>query len=315
MRVVDASAARVGDHRLRAARELMIDRHRFVPRACASFLVATSLWLFATLPAFAASSIFDLHVHLWHGEESLTKYREQVDAAGIEGVALGAMWFGGPNQARAGDPDAIRAGNDGILALARRHPDVLPIATVHPYDGDAAIAELERVAAKHIQVLKLHAHTQQFDPSDPRVLKLVQRAGELGVIVLMDNASILPGDCEKLFNLALQAPKTRFIFAHLGGLNFRFWNVLALARTAENLFADNIYFDISATAVIAADSPIEAEFVWTLRNVGIDHLLLGSDFPQLTLPQAITALNKLDLTDEERAKIRYGNARKLFDLK
>jgi hypothetical protein len=287
----------------------MIDRHRFVPRACASLLVATSLWLFAALPAFAASSVFDLHVHLWHGEESLAKYREQVDAAGIEGVSVGAMWFGGPNQARAGDRDAIRAGNDGILALARRHPDVLPIATVHPYDGDAAIAELDRVAAKQIKVLKLHAHTQQFDPSDPRVLKLVRRAGELGVIVLMDNASILPGDGEKLFNLALQAPKTRFIFAHLGGLNFRFWNVLALARTAENLFADNVYFDISATAVIAADSPIEAEFVWTLRNVGIDHLLLGSDFPQLTLPQAVAALNKLDLTDEERAKIRYGNAR------
>jgi hypothetical protein len=27
----------------------------------------------------------------------------------------------------------------------------------------------------------------------------------------MDNVSIVPGDCEKLFNLALAAPKTKFI--------------------------------------------------------------------------------------------------------
>src|SRR3546814_4450921 len=55
-----------------------------------------------------------------------------------------------------------------------------------------------------------------------------------------------------------------------GGLGFRFWNILALARTAENLFADNIYFDISASVILAADSPIEEEYVWTIRNVGVD---------------------------------------------
>ena len=56
----------------------------------------------------------------------------------------------------------------------------------------------------------------------------------------------------------------------MGGLNFRFWNILALARTANDFFMDNIYFDISATVVLAAGAPIEEEFVWTLRNVGSD---------------------------------------------
>ena len=110
-------------------------------------------------------------------------------------------------------------------------------------------------------------------------------------------------------------PKTRFIFAHMGGLNFRFWNILALARTAQNLFAENIYFDISATVTIVAGSPIQDEFVWTMRNVGIDHLLLGSDFPQLSLPQTLVAFNSLGLTQEEKAKIAFGNARRLFRLK
>jgi predicted TIM-barrel fold metal-dependent hydrolase len=64
--------------------------------------------------------------------------------------------------------------------------------------------------------------------------------------------------------------------------------------------------------VLAADSPIEAEFVWTLRNVGVDHVLLGSDYPQLSLAQTLDALDRLGLDEAEKAKIRYGNAHRLL---
>lgn len=278
-------------------------------------LIAALLILLPCKAALSQERVFDTHVHLWHGETSLGEYEAQLKAAGDAVAGIGAMWFGGPNQAPAGEIEKTRASNDGLIALCARHPGVMPIATVHPYDGQAAITELERVAGKGVKVLKLHPHTQKFDSADARVLTLVKRAGELGVIVLMDNANILPGDSEKLFNLAVNAPKTRFIFAHMGGLNFRFWNILALARTAQNFFGDNIYFDISATVTLAAGSPIQDEFVWTMRNVGIDHLLLGSDFPQLSLPQTLAAFGRLPLTEEERAKIRFGNAQRLFGLR
>jgi predicted TIM-barrel fold metal-dependent hydrolase len=277
------------------------------------YVLAAALALTAHAAA-AQAPVFDSHVHLWDGENSLRAYEAQLKASGQEVAGFGAMWFGGPNQALAGHPGRIRAGNDGVIALAARHPKLMPIATVHPYDGPAAVAELERVAGSGIKVLKLHPHTQKFDPADPRVLTLVRRAGELGVIVLFDNASIIPGDCEKLFNLALSAPKTTFIFAHLGGLNFRFWNILKAARTAKGLFADNIYFDISAIVVIVADSPIEDEFVWTVRNVGIDHVLLGSDYPQYSLVQNVSALDRLGLDESEKAKVRLENAQRLFSL-
>jgi hypothetical protein len=280
-----------------------------------SVLLAAALLLLPFEPAIGQARVFDSHVHLWHGAASLAEYEAQLKTAGVTIAGFGGMWFGGPNQAPPGEIEKTRASNDGLLALAAKHPGMMPIATVHPYDGQAAIAELERVAARGIKVLKLHPHTQKFDVNDPRVLALVKRAGELGVIVLMDNANILPGDSENLFNLAVKAPKTSFIFAHMGGLNFRFWNILALARTAQNFFGDNIYFDISATVTLAAGSPIQDEFVWTMHNVGIDHLILGSDFPQLSLPQTLAAFNKLSLTEEEKAKILFGNAQRLFGLK
>lgn len=259
-----------------------------------------------------AQGAVDMHVHLHHGAQSLKEYDAQLATDGVKADALGAMWFGGPNQALQGNVAAVQAGNDGVIVLAAANPRLIPIATVHPYDGEAALAELARVAARGVKILKIHPHTQKFDAADPRVLTLVKRAGELGMIVLMDNASIVPADCEKLLNLALAAPGTRFIFAHLGGMNFRFWNILMAARTAKNLFADNIHFDISAIVAMVAGSPLQDEFVWTIRNVGVDHVLLGSDYPQYSLAQNLTALGRLGLTDSEKAAIRSGNARRLL---
>lgn len=277
--------------------------------------LAMSAILLAACPARAQQPVFDAHVHLHHGEASLRDYEAQLAADGREVSGLGIMWFGGPNQALQGDMERVRTNNDWVVGLAARNPKLLPIATVHPYDGDAALSELRRISARGVKVLKIHPHTQKFDAADPRVLALAKLAGQLGVIVLMDNANILPGDSEKLFNLALEAPKTKFIFAHMGGLNFRFWNILAAARTAGNLFANNIYFDISFMVALVAGSPIEDEFVWTIRNVGADHVLLGSDFPQASLAQNLDALTRLKLTDGEKAAIRYDNAQKLFGLK
>lgn len=266
------------------------------------------------IPVIAQDAIVDTHVHLHKGEASVAEYRAQLKASGQPVSAFGAMWFGGPNQALAGKPADIAKRNDELIALTAKNPDMIAIATVHPYDGDAALSEVDRVAARGIKLLKIHPHTQKFDAADPRVLTLVKRAGDWGMIVVMDNAGIVDDDNEKLFNLALAAPKTKFVFGHMGGLGFRFWNILALARTAENLFADNIYFDISASVILAADSPLEAEYVWTIRNVGVDHVLLASDFPQISLPKTLEAFAKLDLTDKERAKIRSGNARELLGL-
>src|SRR5262249_29706429 len=136
------------------------------------FILFAALLLLPSASAGAQVKVFDSHVHLHHGEESLRQYQDQLNAASISVAGLGAMWFGGPNQAPAGEIDQTRTHNDAQLALAARHPGLMPIATVHPYDGQAAITELERVAALGFKVLKLHPHTQKFDFADPRVLAL-----------------------------------------------------------------------------------------------------------------------------------------------
>lgn len=264
--------------------------------------------LLLPLACLAEDKIFDAHVHIWNGEKSVKEYLGQLESGSQK-----VTGFGGIHMAVLGELAHTRMKNDELIALSKRYP-LMPIASVHPYDGAAAFAELQRLAGLGVKAIKLHPHTQKFDAADERVLTLCKRAGELGLVVLMDNANVVPDDNQKLFNLALQAPQTHFVFTHLGALEFRFWNIIPLGRTAKDLMADNFHFDISATVVLAADSPLEDEFVWTMRNVGIENLLLGSDFPQLSLKQTIDALEKLNLTDEEKRKIRWENANRLFSL-
>ncbi len=270
--------------------------------------IAASAFMLISIPLLSQEPIFDGHVHIWEGETSVKTYLEEVESSG------GTITkFGGIHMAMQGKLEETKRKNDELIALSKEYP-LLPICSVHPFDGEAAMAELERIAGLGVKVIKLHPHknSMDFDVTDERVTALCKKAGELGVAILMDNASIVPGDCQKLFDLALRCPKTNFIFAHMGGMDFRFWNILPLARTAEGLLGNNIYFDISATLVLMAGSPLEEEFVWTMRNVGMDNILLGSDFPQFTLKQATDALDRLDLTPEEKQKIRYGNAKKLL---
>lgn len=86
-------------------------------------------------------------------------------------------------------------------------------------------------------------------------------------------------------------------------------------RTAGDLYADNICFDIAGTTVLLKDSPINAEFVWTIRGLGVDHVMLGSDYPQFTLADTLEAFEKLPLTAAEKRLIRVDNARALLGLR
>jgi hypothetical protein len=260
-------------------------------------------------PGWAQSKTFDNHVHIWEGEKSVKEYLGQLDS-----LSKDLVRFGGIHMAVQGKTEETRRKNDELIALSRKYPQLLPVCSVHPMDGGSALAELERIAGNGVNIIKLHPHknSMDFDVTDEKVYALCKKAGELGVTILMDNASIVPGDCQKLFDLAIRCPGTTFIFAHMGGLNFRFWNILPLARTAEGLLANNIYFDISATVTLIADSPLEEEFIWTIHNVGIDNIIFGSDFPQFTLAKGVEALERLELTAEEKQKIRFENAKKLL---
>ena len=209
-------------------------------------IIATFLLLVAPMMA-GAPRVFDMHVHIWDGEASVRAYEAQ-----LKETHQTVTRFAGILIAKRGNIAETRRKNDELIALAGKYPEMFPIASVHPYDDQAALDELRRIAALGVTMIKLHPHTQQFAINDPRVATLCKLAGQLGMIVLFDNANIVPGDSQDLFNLAVNTPETKFVFAHMGATSFRFWNTIVFARTAKDFYKDNIYFDISATVTLVA---------------------------------------------------------------
>lgn len=78
--------------------------------------------------------------------------------------------------------------------------------------------------------------------------------------------------------------------------------------------ADNVWFDISAIATTFAGSPVQAELVWTMRKVGMNRILFGSDWPVYTPKEAEAAVRHLGLTAVEQRQVFHDNAAQLLRL-
>jgi predicted TIM-barrel fold metal-dependent hydrolase len=215
--------------------------------------------------------------------------------------------------APSGDLDLTRARNDAVLALAEESRGFFyPVCSVHPADGPDALTELDRVAVAGAAWLKLHPNNQQFDPADPAVTTVVQRAAEHEMPVLLDAYS--PWDANqpgKFVDLALAVPNAKLILAHAHGPGFAQLLVYdILARYPW--WGRNVWVDISATGPMLAGGPLAAQFTWVLRKVGIDRVIFGSDYPVDDPLTCIRAVDELGFTDAEQAAILHDNAATLL---
>ena len=282
-----------------------------------ALLLGASLTTSALAADHYAGPIIDTHAHLRTDAGNglspthpigTAALRALDQASGVDKSALIVI-------ARSGDMAATRALNDAALAAAKADPQhFYAIASVHPADGDAALAELDRLVKLGVKVIKLHPNTQRFDVADPAVAKVTARCGELGMAVLFDSFNPLDAnELGKLMMLSLQQPKTNFIFAHMGFTQFR--DTLTLSTLKKLGMGGNVWLDISAIGTAYAGSPVQPEFVWTLRQHGMDHVLMGSDWPVDTPAAAIAAVRALGLSADEERLVLHDNAAKLLGSK
>ena len=206
-----------------------------------------------------------------------------------------------------------RARNDAVLRLARDSGGFFyPVCSVHPADGAAALAELDRVADAGAQWLKLHPNTQQFDVAEPSVAAVVGKAAERALPVLFDAYS--PWDANqpgKFLNLAMAVPEARLILAHAHGPGFPALLMYDIVGRYPG-WQRNVWIDISWTGPMLAGGPFAEQFAWVMRKVGTDRVLFGSDYPLDDPLAAAGAVAELGFTDEEQAAILHDNAAALL---
>ena len=225
------------------------------------------------------------------------------------------------------NPRQVSRVNDVSAALNERAAEtgVLSFGCMHPDFPDWK-AELARVAELGLRGIKLHPVYQGVDFDDPRYLRILDRAGETGLAVLV-HAGLdvgFPGMeqavPEKIARAVRAVRPPVLILAHMGG--WRRW------ETVEELLPESgAYLDTSfslGALVPNGDgyyqTPEELElleetrFVRLARVFGTERVLFGTDSPWGGQKEELRKFRALPFTAAEQAAALGGNAQRLLRL-
>ena len=201
---------------------------------------------------------------------------------------------------------------------------VLSFGCMHP-DFDGWKEELARVRDLGLKGIKLHPQYQDTDFDDPRYLRILDRCGELGLVVLT-HAGLdigMPGkdNCspEMVLRALRQTGPVKLVLAHMGG--WRQWDRVEALLPGTGVYLDTSFSLGEITPLDdghyrPGDLPLldEAAFLRMVRRFGPDRILFGTDSPWDDQESALARLRALPLEKSELDAILGGNARKLLEL-
>lgn len=238
-----------------------------------------------------------------------------------------------------------KAANDQVYAAMQKYPRRFYGSAVLPIrDVEAACAELER-CVKEYGFVSWHTHSNYGDSyiDDEQYRPILKKAAELGVYVyLHPNMPVNPrinergwqfsaagfGFTEDCMNTLLamitrgifdEIPDLQVVTGHFGEalpflmnrmdahLNPAIDEGLVQIHPVSWYFKNNIW-------VTTSGNMQETAFELTKEVVGLDRILLGTDYPYETFEEEMSFLYGLDLTDEECEMLYHGNAERLMHI-
>ena len=279
--------------------------------------------------------IIDFHTH---------SFPDQIAAAAIERLS------------RQGNLTPFSNGTPGGLLLAERAAGVdrsivLPVATKPeqvPHINEAAAAhnvhtfvtnlfsfgcihpdcpdwrqELDRIKALGLRGVKIHPAYQNTPLDDPKYLRILERAGALGLIVVTHAGYDigLPGctHCtpEKARRALQQVGPVTLVLAHMGG--WRCWDEVPelLADTSALLDTSFSLGPITPREAAAGEdySMLSDEaFVAMVQAFGADRILFGTDCPWGNPQKDLRRIRQLPLSEADKIRILGGNAKRILGI-
>jgi hypothetical protein len=191
-------------------------------------------------------------------------------------------------------------GREGIISFGGIHPDT------EDYRGS-----LEQIKEYGLPGIKLHPDYQKTFVDDPKMVRIIDYATELGLIVLLhagldiglpDPIHCTPQRTRHMLE-QIDRPEAKIILAHTGG--YQLWD-----EVEEYLVGQSVCFDISYSLGKISDEQLKR----IIENHGADRILFATDSPWDDQGAILKRFKDLCLPKEEEEAILYRNAQNLLAL-
>ncbi|MBR1657817.1 MAG: amidohydrolase [Synergistaceae bacterium] len=219
-------------------------------------------------------------------------------------------------------PEQVRKINDTAIAInaEAERTGIYSFGGIHP-DFAECVEELDRLAEAGIRGIKIHPVYQGVPVDDERYVKILKRAGEAGLTVMIhagwdigfpENDFALP---ERISRALDMAGSVRGILAHMGG--WRCWNdALRLFAGREGIYFDSAFslgrFIPNGDGYYCNDDECrmlsDDEFVEMVKIFGSENVLFGTDSPWASQSETVKTVMSLSLSEWEKGMIFFGNA-------
>lgn len=235
-----------------------------------------------------------------------------------------------------------RKTNDAIAAACKKYPGrflgTICLPTIYV---EESLAELER-AVKELGLKYWHTHSNYGNETlaDDKFIPLFAKCEELGIPIyihphnpyseyLLESGMMFSSagfgfavDTMKTsLNIIIkgrldQFPNTRLILGHMGEfypyLLERFNNRFFCIPDPDVKCKHNFSYYFKNKNIFMTTSGIEDPEVaiFAIKKIGIDSILLGSDYPYELFKDSVDFIDKLPISDEDKEKIYYKNAEK-----
>ena len=202
----------------------------------------------------------------------------------------------------------------GLLSFGGMHPDV-----------ENYKEALNHVTELGLKGIKIHPAYQGADFDDIRYLRIIDKASELGLIVLTHAGWDIgiPGhnycDTGHVQRVMQEVGPDRLVLAHMGG--WQDWKAVG-----EELAGLPLYFDASFSTgdIVPAPgttrTPEEShnmnreQFIHLVRKLGTDRILFATDCPWSDQAESLHFVRSCGFSEQELADILGNNARKLLGI-
>lgn len=249
--------------------------------------------------------IIDVHAHIGRtitngiGQDTET-WLAKMDAAGI-GQAIISVAAGGIQAEGLAD---TRRTNDVIAEAVRQYPDRFPLglASVEVRHGEAGLSEVHRALEIGLKGLVFHATFEGFSLDSPVFESLLKALGEGPALVLLHATTDGRSNPQAIGRVARKFPHLFFIAGHPVFTEEQRAQCVTAVQSCGNLNLDLAY---------QAD-PATTEFF--VRKVGASRVFFGSDAPYFDPSQVIASIEAANISEPDRERIFYKNARQLIKL-